>query len=195
MNKSNIVQKILLLTGIILLAGSLTFLIMYMISSNGEKVDTEKAVDFIKSVIPPKTVGIPEERSNSNMPVVSFDGQDYAALLNVPGCSAELPVRSQWDKRMVKNVPCRFYGNPYDGTLVIGGTDKKGQFDFITKIDIGDTVTVVDMKGYEFSYVVSAVRHADNADAETIIDEEYELTLFAKSNQTGGWVLVRCKTK
>ena len=95
----------------------------------------------------------------------------------------------------MKKVPCVFTGNPYEGSLIIGGVDSDGQFDFIPKIDIGDTVIVTDMKGYEFTYMVSTVKHAKNSKASTLIDENYDLTLFAKDKKTGDWLLVRCNMK
>ncbi len=107
----------------------------------------------------------------------------------------KLPIRASWDKTAVKKVPCVFTGNPYEGTLIIGGIDAEGQFDFVSKIDIGDEVTVSDMKGYVFSYMVSTVKHAKNAKAKTLIDDNYDLTLFAKDKKTGDWLLVRCNMK
>mgnify|MGYP003305960195 CR=1 FL=1 len=76
--------------------------------------------------------------------------------------------------------------------LIIGGVDSDGQFGFVPGIDIGDTVVVTDMKGYEFTYTVSTVKHAKNAKASTLIDDNSDLTLFAKDKRTGDWLLVRC---
>lgn len=80
---------------------------------------------------------------------------------------AGLPVRASWNTDYMKKVPCRFDGNPYDGCLVIGGHDSAGQFDFVSKLDKDDLITITDMTGTVFTYTVSVVRHSDNARAET----------------------------
>ena len=152
-------------------------------------------MDFLESVIPKRTAGFKEERSNNEMPSVSYDGQDYSAILSLSRLSVELPVRASWDAKAVKKVPCRFTGNPYEGTLIIGGTEADGQFDFVPKVDVGDEVCVTDMKGCVFTYTVSTVKHAKNAKAKTLIDDNYDLTLFAKDKKTGDWLLVRCNMK
>ncbi|MCQ2355111.1 MAG: sortase [Clostridia bacterium] len=194
-DKYDAIQKVLLLIGLALLLVSVVFLISALISSAKIEVNCDETVTHLESLLPTRTVGIKEERFNNTMPAVTYNGQDYSALLSVPRFSVKLPVRSSWDRNAVKKVPCVFTGNPYEGTLIIGGVDSDGQFDFIPKIDIGDTVVVTDMKGYEFTYTVSTVKHAKNAKAKTLIDEKHDLTLFAKDKKTGDWLLVRCNMK
>lgn len=191
MKKTNF-QKILLVLGIVILLVSVVFLIISLANSGRYKVDCDKTVDFIKSILPDSKVGMKEERSNSEMPSVYYDGQDFSALISIPRFSVTLPVRSSWNKYAVKEVPCRFTGNTYDGSLIVGGTDSKDQFDFVSEIDIGDTVLVTDMRGYEFTYSVSTVKHAKDAKAETLMDSDVDLILFAKDKKSGDWLLVKC---
>lgn len=193
MNKTAVFRRIILCAGIVLLVISAVYFTVYLTGNNDVKVDNAKTLEFIKNILPQTVPGIKEERSNNNMPAITHNGQDYVALLSVPRFSVNFPVRSSWDRKAVIKVPCVFTGNPYEGTLIIGGVDSDGQFDFIPKIDIGDTVVVTDMKGYEFIYTVSTVKHAKNSQASTLIDEKSDLTLFAKEKRTGDWLLVRCK--
>lgn len=193
--KNKTFQKVSVALGWTLLLASLAFLAASLLGEGNIRVNIGNTVAFFESVIPDVTVGLKEERSNNEMPSVSCEGQDYAALLAVPRLSVKLPVRASWDKKAVKKVPCRFSGSVYDGTLVIGGTDAEGQFDFISRMDVGDEITVTDAKGARFSYTVSAVRHAKNADADTLIDGKSDLTLFVKDRKIGSWLLVRCNMK
>ena len=196
MKKSkNSFQIVPLFLGCTLLLASLVFFIISMIGYNSITVNTEDAVCFLESVIPERTTGIKEERTNSEMPSVTYNGQDYAAILSLSRLSVKLPIRASWDKTAVNKVPCRFDGSAYDGTLIIGGVDADGQFDFVSKVDIGDVITVTDMKGSVFTYTVSKVKHAKNAKSSTLTDENYDLTLFAKDKKTGDWLLVRCNMK
>lgn len=195
MKNKNALQIVLLILGCTLLLVSLALFIISEIEYSRISVNTEDTVRFLESVIPNRTVGVKEERTNNEMPSVTYDGQDYAAILSLSRLSVKLPIRSSWDRTAVRKVPCRFDGSVYDGTLIIGGVDAEGQFDFVSKVDIGDVITVTDMKGYVFTYTVSTVKHAKNSKASTLTDKNYDLTLFAKDKKTGDWLLVRCNMK
>lgn len=154
-----------------------------------------ETVEFMEKVIPARKAGIKEDLSNPEMPSVRFEGCDYDALFEYGRFSVKLPVSSSWDRKNVNYVPCRFTGSVYDGTLIIGGVDAEGQFDFISQTDIGDTVTVTDMKGNVFTYGVEKVIHAKNAKASKLRDDNFDLTFFAKDKKSGSWLLVRCSMK
>ena len=196
MKSKNAFRIVLLILGCTLLLASIVSLAFSAFMLGSVNVNVENTVDFLESVIPANTTaGTKEERYNNEMPSVTYEEQDYSAILTISRFSVTLPVRSTWDKTVVNKVPCRFTGSVYDGTLIIGGEDAEGQFDFVPLVDIGDVITVTDMKGYEFTYTVSTVKHAKNSKASTLIDENYDLTLFAKDKKTGDWLLVRCNMK
>lgn len=194
-NKRSLGKIILITCGILLVTVSVSILSVSLIHEKNIKIDCTKTVAYIEEMLPVREAGIKEDRSNNEMPCISYDGQDYVALLSVPECVVNFPVRASWDTDYIKKVPCCFDGNPYDGSLVIGGYDSEGQFDFVSTLDNGDLITITDMTGTEFTYTVSVVRHSDNANAETLMDKNYDLTLFTKDRQTERWLLVRCNTK
>lgn len=83
----------------------------------------------------------------------------------------------------------RIYGSSMNPTL------NKGEIVVSIKgssFKCGDVLTVTDMKGYEFTYTVSTVKHAKDAKASTLISDQYDLTVFAKDRRSGDWLLVRC---
>lgn len=194
-NKTSAPQIAAIAVGTALLLAAALFLLLSRLSAERAEIDCDAAAAYMESVLPTRTAGLKEDRANKNMPALSYGGQDFSALLTVKRLSVKLPVRASWDKSAVNSVPCVFTGNPYDGTLIIGGVDAEGQFDFVPKIDVGDEIAVTDMKGYEFVYTVSTVKHAKNSKASTLIDGEYDLTLFTKDKRTGDWLLVRCRMK
>lgn len=189
--RNNLIRIIVFVIGVGLLAGSG---ILFLTSQNKEQqtaADNAAVCFFLKETVPSVTDGFIDGRTNVEMPTLYYDGRSYAALLEVPEFGISLPVCSTWDKAAAASVPCRFSGSPYDGTLIIGGVDAVGQFDFLSRFDVGDTVTVTDMNGVRFTYTVAAVRHAQDARTETLKDEGSPLTLFAKDRKTDQWLLVR----
>ena len=188
-------RKGLLLTaaGIVLLAVAVGLLGFRILTENRSNIRNKEAVEYLQQVLPGKEAGLKDGRANRAMASAAYDGRDYVAILEIPAFGRALPVSMSWDKKLVQTVPCRFTGNPYDGSLVIGGTPGSGQFDFISLMDIGDEVTLTDMDGCVFRYKVKTVKHAKNALAETLTGGDCDLTLFAKQEKLGReYLLVRC---
>jgi len=129
------------------------------------------------------------------MPALELHGADFIALLEIPAYGLKLPVCSMWDKEAVMSYPCRFYGSTYDGTLIVGGYDQAGQFDFFDRIQDGAAVTVTDMTGSTFSYAVALVERSDSAQAEILLDDTADLTLFVRDAQGLEYILLRCVAK
>ena len=103
-----------------------------------------------------------------------------------------LPVAGSWDAGKVNSYPCRFWGTVYDGSLIVGGADQPGQFAGFDRIFDGSAVTVTDMTGAEFSYVVDRVERSKSAQAEVLMAGEADLTLFARDAYSLEYVILRC---
>jgi len=129
------------------------------------------------------------------MPVLSVEGQDVVAVVELPAYGVRLPVGSTWDAGGVTAYPRRFSGSAYDRTLVIGGSDRAGQLDCLERVEIGDTVTVTDMTGGVFTYEVTRADRFDSAETEKLVDPATHLTLFVRDTYALEYVLVRCVMK
>ena len=184
--------KILCILGVLLILLSAFLFLRVKNDGKNSAEENELAVEYLTALLEERTVGYLEERNTPEMPALEYRGRDLAALLEVPGHGVVLPVLAEWNQRTVNSVPCRFSGNPYDGSLVIGGVDAVGLFDFIPRTDIGDRIILTDMKGCEFRYTVSDVRHAKDGKAKTLQSGSGDLTLFARSAQNGDYLLVQC---
>ena len=79
-NKYSPFQTVLLLSGSLLLLGAVVLLIFSLSTSAKFEVDCDKTAVYLESVLPARTSGIKEERSNNIMPAIAHDGQDYSAL-------------------------------------------------------------------------------------------------------------------
>ena len=189
MRKRRIVWIVL---GAVFLAAAVALCLQWIISSRAGVADRQATLAFLESVLPPETAGIRDNRAEVTMAALSVDGTDYVAIVEVPRFEVKLPVADGWDTRRVKHVPCRFSGSVYDGTMVIGGVDTAEQFAFVSSADVGDEVRLTAMTGEVFTYRVKSVRHAKNADAETLSSGDGDLTLFAKT-RPGDVLLVICE--
>ncbi|MBE6707903.1 MAG: hypothetical protein E7578_01505 [Ruminococcaceae bacterium] len=185
-------SKILIVTGVLLVLVSLVLLVGWRITANTAKDRAEDIVDSLEKLLPKRSTGITAEYSDMNMPVLELDGHDLVAIIEIPELKVSLPVGSVWESSGIASYPRRFTGTVYDGSLVIGGADQKGQFDFIGKTDIGMSVVVTDMTGAEFSYTVSRVDRSASADAEVICSDDPGLTLFARDAYSMEYIIVRC---
>lgn len=184
-------RKVILILGCLLVLAGLA---LVPVSRHWEKQNAAGARDTameLLSRMPETTRGLPHTRQNSTMPVLQLEGVDYAAVLEVPLFDAVLPVAAGWDAGALRRQPCRYYGSPWDNTLVIGGADGKGQLDFITRIDVGTQVLITDMTGAQFAYRVRTVERASKADTDTLLGED-GLTLFARNSYGLEYVILRC---
>lgn len=146
----------------------------------------------LETLLPQRTQGLPDTRADARMPVLQIDGQDYAALLELPAFGLALPVADTWDSGELYAGPRRFAGSAYDRSLVIGGTGQDGQFVFCSKIDTGAMLTVTDMTGAQFHYTVTRVDRADHAETAWLMQPEYDLTLFCRAVYSMEYIAVRC---
>lgn len=172
-----------------ILAALLLFADLY--GKKSAENDAEQALAFFDSFLPEPGAGVIAPKSSPAMPTVGFGGRDYAAILNVERFGVRLPVLARWDKKDARRLPCVFAGSAGEGTLVIGGTEDGG-LGFLSELDIEDVVTVTDMRGRVYAYVVSNIRHARKADSAALTSTGAPLVLFAKDAGSGDWLLALC---
>ena len=185
-------SNLFFLLGILLMAVSLSLLLFTQFRASRSEAVCAVTVRKIEDLMPQRTAGLSGGYSNPEMPVLQIDGQDYVCLLEVPGYGITLPVANQWDRGDVFSHPCRFFGSAYDDSLIIGGADQPGQLDFMSRLDLGDSIRITDMTGAEFRYEVSRIDRASSADYDVLASQAYTLTLFVRSSHFHEYILVRC---
>ena len=193
MNRNKqILSKSLLVFFTVLISLLALLYIASWISARKNTSENKKAIVFFDSVLTEKNAGVKQKKLSMIMPSLSFENTDYSAILDIPSHDVHLPVRSKWQSQFFDAAPCCLYGSCYDSSLIIGGADHKGQFDFISDIDIGESVTVTDMTGTFFSYKIEKVKHSDNPSKSVLANNDYDLTFYAKSNKTHDYIIVQC---
>lgn len=153
---------------------------------------TGAVTEQIESRLPDRITGYSGIYADPAMPVLQIQGRDFCGLIDFPAYGRKLPVSGSWEPGKLSVCPSRFWGSAYDGSLVIGGSELKGQFDFFDRIDMGDMITVTDMTGAEFDYQVVWVERSSEADPQWLLSPEYDLTLFAREAFSLNYISVRC---
>lgn len=184
--------KLIIIIGILLILVSFGFMLYWHISSVRAELDVSDTLIKLKELLPPESIGNPEEFFSMEMPVLELDGRDIIGLLSIPQADTELPVAADWNKRTLIALPQRFSGSTYDSSLIIGGYDQKGQFDCLKNLDIGNEIFVTDMTGAKFSYTVSDIQRKKSASYEVLSDPASDLTLFVRDDGSADYIIVRC---
>ena len=181
-----------LLLGAALILGGLILTVYSQVRLHLGAQTRQEVITQIRSILPETVPGTPGISQNPAMPSFQINGEDFVGLLEVPGFGCVLPVADTWDTGKLIAFPCRFWGSAYDHSLVIGGADQPGQFDFCDKISLGALVTVTDMTGTQFSYEVSRVDRASQADTRWLLQEDWDLTLYCRDTYSMTYIAVRC---
>ena len=186
--KMNLLQKV----GVLLVAASCLLTLGTELLVSWNRRTAENLVQQIQASMPQITEGNPENYTDTDMPVLQLDQEDFCGLLQVPAFGITLPIGSDWKSNAVSPYPNRFWGSPYDNSLIIGGSGRKDQFAFCGRLDLGDEIRVTDMTGARFSYEVAAIDRSSHANMDVFRQKESHLVLFARDNATLDYIIVRC---
>ena len=186
------ISKILFAVGIILVLVSLITLLALQMNAKKAQTNAAELVKQIEEIIPERTNGMMDTYTVMDMPVLQIDGKDFIAIVDIPAFGVKLPVAGSWDSGKVSSFPCRFSGTVYDGSLIVGGADQKGQFDFFDRIYNETVIIVTDMTGAEYTYTVSEIIRSDSAETDVLINTDADLTLFVRDAYSLEYIIVRC---
>ena len=192
MKKQNkiVIPKILVALGVCLLFAGGLILVSWQWNIHSSIEKSEEYVKTIKTLIPRPQGAVLEERNNNALPSLTVDGKDFVGIIEMPRYESALPVGADWGN--LTKYPRRFDGSIYNGTLQIGATTQKGQYDFYREISVGDTVIFTDVEGNRYTYAVTNLRYEKHADQTALNREESELTLFIKNVYDFEYLIVSC---
>lgn len=181
--------------GCVLIVAGLTALFLLQVYTKKVEEKNTEIIQLIEGILIDRREGIKDLERESEMPALEIQGEDFIALMEIPAYGLKLPVYKTWDKGKVLSYPCRFHGSVYNGTLIVGGFDQPGQFDFFDRIQNGAIVSVTDMTGMIFSYVVQQVERSGSAQSEVLMKGKWDLTLFVRDSQSLEYIFLRCVEK
>lgn len=193
MKTKNIIATLLSIIGCLMIGISITFVVVSTIQQNNAVKNLEEIISKIHNVMPDVTNFVPNETSNTQMPVMEIEEQDFIGIIEIPNYEKELPIYASWDKRKLTYYPCRFSGTTYNNSLIVGGKSNEGQFDFMKTISLYDYVYVTDFYGCRFSYSVTDIQITDDVSAENLNSYDADLLLFAPDEHSFDYTVISCK--
>lgn len=176
--------------GIILILSAMVWLILWQISAQKNTEQIQAYVDMLYELIPEPQASVLEPRTNNTMPSLNVKNENFVAIIEVPMNTASFPVGASWNTN--NKYPCRYDGSVYDGTLIIGTTNHKGQFDFVKEITVGNALYITDMTGNRFYYNVTDIQYSNHADNDVLYNNETDLTIFVKNIYALEYIILHC---
>jgi sortase A len=190
MKNDFLIRKICVLVGACLLLGAVVMLAFWRWNIHNSEKEAKYYISTLQALIPETQNAVPEERRDNTMAVLSVDGADFVGLIELPRYGSVLPVCADWGK--TSKYPCRFSGSIYDGTMQIGATTQKGQYDFYREISVGDSLIFTDMEGNRYTYAVTNLRYEKHANKTELQSETSDLTLFIKNIYAFEYLIISC---
>jgi len=129
---------------------------------------------------------------NMEMPEKIIDGYAYIGVLEIPACSLELPIISEWTYPALKVAPCRFDGSVYTDDMILAAHDYKAHFKNIRDLGNGQRVVFTDADGNTFTYEVTGKETISGADLAGLKDGEWDLAMFTCTFDGRSRVVVEC---
>lgn len=110
---------------------------------------------------------------------------NVAATLSIPKIDLEYPILTETSDELLKNALTKFWGPEANevGNFVIAGHNYKNKkfFGRLTEMDIGDTITLTDVKGNDLTYEIYDIYTVDPSDTSCTSQEtngKKEVTLI-----------------
>lgn len=182
--------RLSVIVGACLIVGAAVAMALWHFNIESSEKKAKYYVNTLRELIPEPKDAIPEERRDNTMSVLSVDGADFVGIIELPRYRSVLPVCDDWGDS--SKYPCRFGGSVYDGTMQIGATTQKGQYDFYRELSVGDTVIYTDVEGNRYTFAITSLCYAKHIDQESLQQKEAALTLFIKNIYSFEHLIVFC---
>lgn len=193
MIEKNLFRKVFLSAGICLFLAGVALLICFFATPSFYEKKAKETLSLLENAIPQPQGAVIEERGDNTMPVLLVNKTDFVGILELPDHNSVLPVCAHWGK--ITRYPCHFGGSIYDGSMIIGGSSQKGQYDFYREINPGDSVFFTDGEGNRYGYSVSHIQYEKTADKNALEQKDADLTLFIKNQFAFEYIILFCQAQ
>ncbi len=184
--------SVLIGIGIFLILSAVILGIFDIIKNSPNTKACQEIIFEMRGLMPEIQNGVPDSKTNISMPMLEIDGMNFIGIIEIPAFNITLPVYSTWNTAKLSKFPCRYMGSVYNNTLIIGGSDNKGQFDFMKIISENDYVFFTDTTGMRYSYRVDNIEISKDASTESLKGEKGDLIFFARNTYSLDYTIVRC---
>ncbi len=181
----------LIVLGVAAVLAAVGFLVFNITEDTQAQKASAKALDGVKKVIDEKHEVSRDEETKLTVEMV--DGYPYIGYVTLPTLGIELPVMDDWDYVRLKLSPCRYYGAPQTDDFVIAGHNYPNHFGRLSELKIGDEVRFTEMDGTVHRYKVGEMETLNPGQTQTMLESDWELTLYTCTYSRTQRVTVRCE--
>ena len=178
--------------GVLLILAAGALVLSTYLGGKRAHTNAKEIVSKMYSLMPDIKNGAPDDRSNVTMPMLEIGGENFVGIIEVPDFEKTLPIYGKWEPSSVTSYPCRYMGSAYDGSLIIGGSDNEGQFDFVKTISNGNNVFVTDTTGLRYKYAVTDINRTNDVSTENLTSQKADLILFARNTYSRDYTVIYC---
>ncbi len=190
--KGSILTGLLVAFGVLLILSAVAGIVLSGAYAKNAEKKAQAIVSELYSLMPDVKDAAPDDRVETSMSVIEVDGEDFAGIIEIPAYGTKLPVYAAWDKTKTFEFPCRYSGSVYEESLIIGGSDNEGQFDFMKLITGGDRIFLSETSGLRYEYTVTDILKTKDVSNEWLTAQDADLLLFARNTYSFDYTVVCC---
>ena len=107
-----------------------------------------------------------------------INGYEYLGVISIPALELVLPILQDWSYSNLNLAPCRHFGSIAEDNLVIAAHNYTSHFGKLSKLVVGDTLSITDMTGQEYFYTVAMMKTMEATAVEEVPNSGYDLVLY-----------------
>lgn len=182
-------SKVWVFGGLLLITVSLFLFLSNVIEEKKAQKNVEKVLQEYQ-----KWQSTKEDYSNEKEPtIIKIEDNTYIGILEIPALNISLPVMNEWNYEKLKISPGRYAGSILENNLIIAGHNYKSHFGKLANLQKDDKIIFTDVEKNKYEYQVTEIIHIDETDQETMINGEWDLTLFTCTLDGKKRLTIRCK--
>lgn len=116
--------------------------------------------------------------TETELPMIQIDGENYIGYLTIPDLQLQLPVMADWDYDRLKKAPCRQFGSVDTDDLVIAAHNYKNHFGKLGTLTVGASLSFTDMTGTKHSYTVTNITTLPEDAVDAVQNSGHDLVLY-----------------
>ncbi|MBO4694073.1 MAG: sortase [Clostridia bacterium] len=154
-------------------------------------LESEKAKQRSDAILKQLAVeenSLPQEKSD----VKTVGKNSYIGILSIPAIQLYLPVTDAFEYKALKSSPCCYSGSVETNNLVIAGHNYMSHFGNLYKLKPQDEVIFFASSGQKIKYHVERIDILSSEEVQTMIDSDYNLSLFTCTLSGKKRITVRC---
>ena len=136
---------------------------------------------------------VPDRIETDAMNSLSVAGLDCIGVLDIPALELHLPVLKDYSTTALQTAPCCYAGSLQMNDLVLAGHNYRTHFGHLSNLETGDTVTITDVQGTQYTYLVTDLLTLPGTDVTGMLTGDWDLTLYTCTLGGANRITVRCK--